>query len=141
MRVTRIPGDFHDIGDRPCRAYVNEVEVLDWTVADDFRRVVETPYGVRFGAVRIDMALDAGELAEEAATHLCGMLVPEPKPEAPVIEIAEAAPEPIRPRSLINLPNGRPDPSHVAMVAGDGTVYPVKASVITTQSRKKKRGR
>lgn len=56
MRVTRIPGDFHDIGDRPCRVYLNEQPVDDWIVADDFRRVVETPDGARFGSVRIDMA-------------------------------------------------------------------------------------
>lgn len=56
MRVTRIPGDFHDIGDRPCRVWCNEVEIEGWTVADDFRRVVETPGKVHHGAVRIDLA-------------------------------------------------------------------------------------
>jgi hypothetical protein len=109
MRVTRIPGDFNDIGDRPCRVYLNEVEVTDWTVADDFRRVVispgvtyqfledaepkQAPDTVRYGAVRIDMAPESAAPAEEAATHLCGMFVVEPKPEAPAIEIVEAEPE------------------------------------------------
>lgn len=113
MRVTRIPGDFHDIGDKPCRVWLNEVEVLDWTVADDFRRVVispgvtyqfletsepqQAPDVVRFGSVRINMQPQAEEPAEEAATHLCGMFVPEPKPEAPAIEIVEAEPEPVKP--------------------------------------------
>lgn len=56
MRVTRIPGDHNDIGDRPCRVFCNEVEIEGWTVADDFRRVVETPGKVHHGAVRIDLA-------------------------------------------------------------------------------------
>lgn len=56
MRVTRIPGDHNDIGDRPCRVWCNEVEIAVWTVADDFRRVVETPGKVHHGAVRIDLA-------------------------------------------------------------------------------------
>jgi len=97
MRVTRIPGDHHDIGDRPCTVYLNEVPVADWIVADDFRRVVETPDGARFGSVRIDMQPQTEGPAEEAATHLCGMFVPEPKPEAPAIEIIEAEPEPVKP--------------------------------------------
>jgi hypothetical protein len=56
MRVTRIPGDFNDIGKRECRVWCNGHEVIDWTVADDFRRVVETPNKVHHGAVRIDLA-------------------------------------------------------------------------------------
>jgi hypothetical protein len=71
MRVTRIPGDPHDIGDRPCRVWVNDIEILDWIVADDFRRSVissgvkyqfleseeskQAPDVVRYGAVRIDL--------------------------------------------------------------------------------------
>lgn len=72
MRVTRIPGDFHDIGDKACRVFCNEVEVSNWIVADDFRRVVIVP-GVEYqllemaeptrlpdtvlhGAVRIELA-------------------------------------------------------------------------------------
>jgi hypothetical protein len=97
MRVTRIPGDHHDIGDRPCNVYLNEVPVVDWIVADDFRRVVETADGARFGSVRIDMQPQADEPAAEAATHLCGMFVVEPKPETPAIEIVEAEPEPAKP--------------------------------------------
>lgn len=73
MRVTRIPGDFHDIGDRPCRVWCNEQEIEGWTVADDFRRVVETPGGVHHGAVRIDL-VPLPEVAPEAE--------PEPAPVA-----------------------------------------------------------
>jgi hypothetical protein len=63
MRVTKIAGDFYVIGDRPCRVWCNGHEVHDWTVADDFRRVVETPAGVHHGAVRIDLAPEVPELA------------------------------------------------------------------------------
>jgi hypothetical protein len=104
MRVTRILGDHHDIGDRPCSVYLNNVPVEDWTVADDFRRVVETPDGARFGSVRIDMQPQTAEPAEEAATHLCGMFVVGPKPEAPAIEIVEAEREPIQPTIVIAKP-------------------------------------
>jgi hypothetical protein len=93
MRVTRIPGDSHDVGSRPCRVWLNDVEILNWTAADDFRRVVQTPDGARFGSVRIDMTPAAVAPTEEAATHLCGVFVAEPKPEAPSVEVVEAAPE------------------------------------------------
>lgn len=101
MRVTRIPDDFNEVGDKPCCVWLNEVEILDWIVADDFRRVVETADGARFGAVRIDMQAQGCVPAEEAATHMCGMFVPEPKPEAPAIEIVEAAPEPVKPAAPV----------------------------------------
>jgi hypothetical protein len=55
MRVTRIPGDAHDIGNKTCRVWCNEVEILDWTAADDFRRIVEAPGRVLHGAVRIEI--------------------------------------------------------------------------------------
>ena len=69
MRVTRIPGDFNDIGERPCRVYCNEVEIEGWTVADDFRRVVETPGKVHHGAVRIEMLPEVPELAPEGESQ------------------------------------------------------------------------
>ena len=74
MRVTKIAGDFHDIGDRPCRVFCNEIEIEGWTVADDFRRVVETPGKVHHGAVRIEMPPEVPELAPEVE--------PEPAPVA-----------------------------------------------------------
>jgi hypothetical protein len=64
MRVTRIPGDFNDIGERECRVWCNGHEVIGWTVADDFRRVVETPAGVHHGAVRIDLAPAQAQINE-----------------------------------------------------------------------------
>lgn len=100
MRVTRIPGDHNNIGDKPCRVYLNEVEVTDWIVADDFRRVVETPSGAKFGSVRIDMAPESSAVEPEVATHLCGVFVAVPKPAASAIEVVEAAepaPEPAKP--------------------------------------------
>lgn len=100
MRITRIPGDAHDIGGRPCRVYLNQVEIHDWTAADDFRRTVETPDGVRFGSVRIDMQPQASEPAE-VVTHLGGVFVAEPEPEAPAIEIVEAEPEPAKPAAPV----------------------------------------
>lgn len=94
MRVTRIPGDFNDIGDKPCRVYLNDTEITDWIAADDFRRVVETPAGARFGAVRIQLGEDTAPVEAPAMPHtaLSGMFVPVPKPEAPTIEIVEAEP-------------------------------------------------
>jgi len=100
MRVTRIPGDPHDIGSRLCRVWLNDVEIFNWTAADDFRRTVQNPDGARFGSVRIDMAPQASE-PEEAVTHLGGVFVAEPKPEAPAIEIVEAAPEAAAPAMTV----------------------------------------
>jgi hypothetical protein len=71
MRITKIAGDFHDIGDRPCRVFCNEQEIEGWTVADDFRRVVETPGKVYHGAVRIDLApLPVSEVEPEPAPEV-----------------------------------------------------------------------
>ncbi|MGZ5121031.1 MAG: hypothetical protein ACXWCK_33600 [Burkholderiales bacterium] len=71
MRVTRIAGDANDIGATSCRVWINEVEVLDWTVADDFRRVVETSDGPRFGSVRIEVQPEqVAEVAAEPAEVL-----------------------------------------------------------------------
>lgn len=72
MRVTRIPGDFNDIGDRPCRVWCNEVEIQGWTVADDFRRVVETPGKVFHGAVRIELGTRYVRLPDEDNAEFSG---------------------------------------------------------------------
>lgn len=103
MRVTRIPGDFYDIGDKPCRIYLNGAEIAEWIVADDFRRVVETPAGARFGSVRIDLSCAEPVAAPDVpVTSLSGIFVAEPKPEAPAIEIIEAhKAEPIAPAAPV----------------------------------------
>jgi hypothetical protein len=100
MRVTRIPGDANDIGNKTCRVWCNEVEVTDWTVADDFRRIVEAPGRVLHGAVRIEMGkafsipadavhLTIAEPAQPVGFHGIFVHVPdEPAVEAP----AEPAP-------------------------------------------------
>jgi hypothetical protein len=101
MRVTRIPGDANDIGDKTCRVWCNEVEVIDWTVADDFRRIVEAPGRVLHGAVRIEMGnafsipaeaihLTIAEPAQPVGFH--GLIVYTPD-EPPVVE-ASAEPAP-----------------------------------------------
>jgi len=101
MRVTRIPGDQYDIGDRPCRVYCNEIQIEGWTVADDFRRVVETPGKVHHGAVRIDLegheaAVSIETPAAMPINSLSGMFVPEPKPVAPAVKTVEATPVPVQ---------------------------------------------
>lgn len=117
MRVTKIAGDFHDIGERPCRVWCNEVEIEGWTVADDFRRVVETPGKVHHGAVRIDLdGRKVEEPVEVAAplpsNSLSGILVPEPKPVAPAVEAAEAKPEPA-PAPTFAAPAVKAAPKHI----------------------------
>jgi hypothetical protein len=92
MRVTRIPGDFNDIGERECRVWCNGHEVIDWTVADDFRRVVETPAGVHHGAVRIDLAPEVPELAPESPvdySYTATVAVPTIEPHRSVIDEAQ----------------------------------------------------
>lgn len=92
MRVTRIPGDHNNIGDRPCRVFCNEVEVTGWTVADDFRRVVETPGKVHHGAVRIDLTVDAAPATAIEPSGLHGVFVH--VPDAPPVVEAPAEPAP-----------------------------------------------
>lgn len=117
MRVTRIPGDQYDIGDRPCRVWVNDMEVTDWIVADDFRRCVispgidyqvidederkRTPDVVHNGSVRIDMVKGVSipdgavvTIAEEAPTSegLQGLFVKVPEEPVEVPAPSYAAP-------------------------------------------------
>lgn len=77
MRVTKIAGDFHYIGERPCRVYCNEVEIEGWTVADDFRRVVETPGKVHHGAVRIDLAPEVEQTGLEKCRAVFDFKLPD----------------------------------------------------------------
>lgn len=92
MRVTRIPGDAHDIGDRTCRVWCNEVEIKDWTVADDFRRVVEAPGKVHHGAVRIDLSTGSVPASAIEPSGLHGIFVHVPDAPAAVEALAEPAP-------------------------------------------------
>lgn len=121
MRVTRTPDEIrapegcNSINGLPIRVYLNEVEILDWIVADDFRRVVETPNGARFGAVRIE--LEGHEAAEPIDTpaampsnSLSGIFVPVPKPVTPAVEAPAAEPASIDPPIVygtIRTPDGR----------------------------------
>lgn len=98
MRIAKDPADPAYIDDRPRRIWVNDREVLDWTVADEFRRVVQTPTGNLFGAVMIERLPEPGEPEtpeqEELSTSICGMFVhaPDPKPEpAPAAQPAKPA--------------------------------------------------
>jgi hypothetical protein len=92
MRITKDPNDTAHFDDRPRRVWVNDREILDWTVADEFRRVVQTANSVHNGAVRIERLPEPGapvvEPAPVAGTDLTGMFVavPDPKPEAPKVE-------------------------------------------------------
>lgn len=61
MRVTTDPTDKHYIGDRPRRVWCNGREVSGWTVADEFRRIVETPDGIIHGAVLIERLPDVAD--------------------------------------------------------------------------------
>jgi hypothetical protein len=103
MRISTDPKDPAYIDDRPRRVWCNDVEIDGWTVADEFRRVVITPQKVHNGSVRIER-LESGEGGSplQASPALpvhagfTGVMVhtPDPKPEAPAIEIAAAAEPP-----------------------------------------------
>lgn len=77
MRVTRNLGE-----EFPCRVWLNDVEIHDWIVADDFRRVVEMPDGARFGSVRIQSLLTHASEHIAVNTGLSGVFekVPEVAP-------------------------------------------------------------
>lgn len=53
MRVTKIPGDAY-FDDRERVVKLNDQVVVDWIVADNFRNVVETKNGPKFGSVFIE---------------------------------------------------------------------------------------
>jgi hypothetical protein len=107
MRVTRIPGDHHDIGDKPCRVWCNEVEILEWIVADDFRRVVispgktyqfledaepkQAPDTVRYGAVRIDMAQGV-TLPDDVVIMIDGEVVKREPVADPISSVSQPIP-------------------------------------------------
>jgi hypothetical protein len=80
MRVSTDPTDAAYIDDRPRKAWLNDLEITGWIVADEFRRCVITAAGVMNGAVRIerlpsDAAEPVTEAAPESTSHLCGIFV------------------------------------------------------------------
>jgi hypothetical protein len=54
MRVSTDPTDPAYIDARPRKAWCNDIEVIGWTVADEFRRCVITPERVYNGSVRVE---------------------------------------------------------------------------------------
>lgn len=58
IRVSTDPQDPAYIDARPRKAWVNGVRIEGWTVADEFRRVVQTPAGNIHGAVSIERLPD-----------------------------------------------------------------------------------
>lgn len=87
MRVSTDPTDPAFIDARPRRVWCNNVEVLGWLVADEFRRCVITAAGVMNGAVLIERLAEPGAEVvappPECSASLAGMLV----------KVEEAAPE------------------------------------------------
>jgi hypothetical protein len=89
MRVSTDPADPAYIDARPRRVWLNDREVLDWTVADEFRRCVVTAAGVLNGSVLIERLPEPGAPVIESAVAECvgglsGVFVAVPEPtEAP----------------------------------------------------------
>jgi hypothetical protein len=54
MRVSTDPNDPAYVDARPRKAWVNDVLIEGWTVADEFRRCVITPERVYNGSVRVE---------------------------------------------------------------------------------------
>jgi hypothetical protein len=82
MRISTDPTDPAYIDDRPRRVTVNDVEVTDWLIADEFRRSVVLKSGkVLNGCVGIERLADEGAAPVEAvvdtpiATGFSGMFV------------------------------------------------------------------
>lgn len=96
MRISTDPTDPAYIDERPRRVWVNNVEVLGWTVADEFRRCVITAAGVMNGAVLIERLAEPGAEVvappPECSTSLAGMLVKvEAAPDTPAPTFAVPA--------------------------------------------------
>jgi hypothetical protein len=58
MRISTDPTDPAYIDDRPRKVWLNEVEIVGWIVADEFRRCVITGKGVMNGGVLIERLPD-----------------------------------------------------------------------------------
>jgi hypothetical protein len=103
MRVTTDPADEH-FSAEPRRVWLNDKEVPDWRVADEFRRVVILADGsVRNGAVCIERVASDRPAAPapepQAPVHDAGFVgmfahVPDAPVAAPAEPAPESAPEP-----------------------------------------------
>jgi hypothetical protein len=89
MRVSTDPADPAYIDARPRKAWCNDVLIEDWTVADEFRRVVITPDKVHHGSVLVErLPAPGAEPAPDAPAMVdagfSGMFVhvPDAKPAA-----------------------------------------------------------
>lgn len=87
MRVSTDPNDPAYVDDRPRKVWHRGVEVEDWVVADEFRRVIQTSDGrVINGDVRVERLPGVGEPVVEVApsapidTGFIGMFEPVPTP-------------------------------------------------------------
>lgn len=103
MRVSTDPTDPAYVDERPRRVWCNDVEILGWTVADEFRRCVITPDKVHNGAVRIERLPDdyvpnftLAPPPPPINSGFAGMLVsvPDVKPAAQPVEPAATAAAP-----------------------------------------------
>jgi hypothetical protein len=98
MRVSTDPADPAFIDDRQRRVWLNDREVADWIVADEFRRCVVTAAGVMNGSVLIERLPEPGaavvaEAPAECAGGLSGVFVAIPEPtEAPSFAPAVVVP-------------------------------------------------
>lgn len=106
MRVSTDPNDPAYVDDRPRKVWHRGVEVEDWVVADEFRRVIQTSDGrVINGDVRVERLPGVGEPVVEVAqsapidTGFIGMFEAVPTP-APVA--VQSAPE--RQEDSLDLP-------------------------------------
>lgn len=96
MRISTDPTDPAYIDERPRRVWLNNVEVLRWIVADEFRRCVIAPGKhegdtvVMHGSVLIERLGEPGAEVvappAECSTSLAGMFVPVPKAAVEVVE-------------------------------------------------------
>jgi hypothetical protein len=103
MRISKDPADPHYGGPEPRRVRVNDREVPDWHLADEFRRVVIREDGtVVNGSVWIERLPAEGNATEASAPaapvtdagFVGGVFVPEPKPEPAVAPAPSPAPQP-----------------------------------------------
>ena len=97
MRVSTVPGDPHYVDARHRRAWVNDQEVLNWAVADEFRRcVIDLEGRVYNGSVRVERLPAVGypepDKPSTPITGFVGVLVSDKEP--PTVQVPVAVPVP-----------------------------------------------